>query len=140
MRLLLDTNIIVSGLLSPKGAPGKLVRAWLDGRFELVTSEEQLDELRRVLGYEHLKPLISPAQARDFVENVDALAIVAVDLPTLDVSPDQDDNVILATAVAGDAEAVVSGDKRDVLALGGVEGIPIITAREAVERLGLEEV
>ena len=40
------------------------------------------------LGYEHLKPLINPAQARDFVENVDALAIVAVDLPTLDVSPD----------------------------------------------------
>ena len=88
MRLLFDTNIIVSGLLSPKGALGRLVRAWLDGRYDLVTSEEQLDELRRVLGYEHLKPLINPAQARDFVENVDALAIVAVDLPTLDVSPD----------------------------------------------------
>jgi len=139
VRLLLDTNIIVSGLLSPKGAPGMLVRAWLDGRYDLVTSEEQLDELRRVLGYEHLKPLINPAQARDFVENVDALAIMAVDLPTLDVSPDPDDNVILATAVAGDAEAVVSGDKSDVLSLGDVEGIPIITAREAVERLGVEE-
>ena len=139
MRLLLDTNIIVSGLLSPKGAPGKLVRAWLDGRFELVTSEEQLDELRRVLEYEHLKPLIKPAQARDFVENVDALAIMAVDLPALEVSPDPDDNVILATAVAGDAEAVVSGDKGDMLSLGEVEGIPIITAREAVERLGLED-
>ena len=139
MRLLLDTNIIISGLLSSKGAPGKLVRAWLSGRFELVTSEEQLDELRRVLDYEHLKRLIKPAQARDFVENVDALAIMAVDLPVLDVSPDPDDNVILATAVAGDAEAVVSGDKRDVLALGEVEGVSIITAREAVERLGLEE-
>ncbi len=139
MRLLLDTNIVVSGLLSPKGAPGRLVRAWLDGRYDLITSEEQLDELRRVLGYEHLKPLINPAQARDFVENVNALAIVAVDLPTLDVSPDPDDNVILATAVAGDAEAVVSGDKGDVLSLGEVEGIPIITARQAVERLGLGE-
>ena len=115
------------------------MRAWLSGRFELVTSEEQLDELRRVLDYEHLKRLIKPAQARDFVENVDALAIMAVDLPVLDVSPDPDDNVILATAVAGDAEAVVSGDKRDVLALGEVEGVSIITAREAVERLGLEE-
>ena len=49
MRLLLDTNVIVSGLLSPKGPPGKLVRAWLDGRYDLLTSEEQLDELRRVL-------------------------------------------------------------------------------------------
>ena len=115
------------------------MRAWLDDRFELVTSEAQLDELRRVLRYEHLKPRINPAQARDFVENVDALAIVASDLPTLEVSSDPDDNVILATAVAGNAEAVVSGDRADVLALGDVEGIPIITAREAVERLGLDQ-
>ena len=139
MRLLLDTNILVSGLLSSKGPPGKLVRAWLDLRFELVTSEEQIDELRRVLAYERLQPYIHPEQARDFVENLEVLAIVATDLPTLEVSPDPDDDVILATAVAGDADAVVSGDKGDVLALGEVEGIPIVTAREAVERLGLEE-
>ena len=121
MRLLLDTNILVSGLLTSKGAPGNLVRAWLDPRFELVTSEEQIDELRRVLGYERLQPYIHPEQARDFVENLEVLAIVATDLPTLEVSPDPDDNMILATAVAGDADAVVSGDKCDVVALG--EGV-----------------
>ena len=114
------------------------MRAWLEGRFELVTSKE-LAELRRVLGYEHLQPRITAAQAQDFVENVDAVAIMATDLPTLEVSSDPDDNVVLATAVAGDADAVVSGDKADVLALGDVEGIPIITAREAVERLRLDE-
>lgn len=113
------------------------MRAWLDGRYDLVTSEEQLDELRRVLGYEHLRALINPAQARDFVENVDAMAIVAVDLPTLEVSPDPDDNVILATAVAGGADAVVSGDKGDVLSLGEVEGIPIITARPPLNTPGV---
>lgn len=137
MRLLLDTNILVSGLLSPKGAPGKLVRAWLDLRFELITSAEQIDELRRVLGYERLQRYIHPEQARDFVENLEVLAILATDLPTLDVSPDPDDNVILATAVAGKADAVVSGDKGDVVALGEVEGISIITAQAAVERLQL---
>lgn len=138
MRFLLDTNIIVAGLLSPNGPPGQLLRAWIEGRFELVTSEEQLDELRRVLEYAHLKRRISEEQARDFVENVEALAIVVSDLPTITLSPDPDDNVILATAVAGDADAVVSGDKADVLALRDVEGISIVTAREAVERLGVD--
>ena len=107
VRLVLDTNILVSGLLSSKGPPGKLVRAWLELRFEFVTSEEQIDEPRRVLGYDRLQPYIHPEQARDFVENLEVLAIVATELPTLEVSPDPDDNVILATAVAGDTDAVV---------------------------------
>ncbi|PIE24227.1 MAG: hypothetical protein CSA62_05340 [Planctomycetota bacterium] len=50
----------MSGLLSSKGAPGKL----LDMRFQLVTSEEQIDELRRVLGYKRLQRYIRPEQAR----------------------------------------------------------------------------
>ena len=139
MRILLDTNIVVAGFLSPKGPPGRLVRAWLQGRFELVTSQEQLDELARVLGYKHLRGRIDPVQAREFLENVDVLAVMATDLPTMELSPDPADNVILATAVAGRAEAVVSGDKAGALELGEVEGIPIMTAREALERLGMVE-
>jgi hypothetical protein len=138
VRILLDTNILVSGLISRKGPPGLLLRAWLfESRFELVTSEEQIAEFRRVLGYVHLQRLITPAQARDVVDNLDARAFVATDLPTLDVSPDPDDNVILATAVAGEAELVVTGDKSDLLFLDTVLGIPLVTARDAVERLGL---
>lgn len=56
MRLVLDTNILVSGLLSRKDPPRVLVAAWLDLRFELVASAEQLDELRRVLAYGKLSP------------------------------------------------------------------------------------
>lgn len=114
-----------------------LVAAWLDLRFELVTSAEQLDELRRVLAYEKLRPFISKEQARDFVENLETLVELAEDLPEIQASPDPDDNLILATAVAGGVDAVVSGDKADMLALGSVESIPIISARQAVERLGL---
>lgn len=137
MRLVLDTNILVSGLLSAKGPPGKLLGAWLDDRFELVSSAEQISELRRVLGYERLSRHIRPDQARDFIENVEALATLATDLPNLTVSPDPDDDVILAIAVSARADAVVSGDRADVLDLGEIAGIPIITAREAVKRLGL---
>lgn len=135
MRLVLDTNVLVSGLLSSKGPPGQLVAAWLDQRFELVTSREQIDELRRVLGYPKLRPYIDPDQARDFVENIEALASLATALPKVAASPDPDDNLILATAIAGGATAVVSGDKADMLSLGAVDGIPILSAREAVGRL-----
>ena len=137
MRILLDTNIIVAGLISPKGPSAALMRGWLEGRFELVTAQEQLDELARVFTYRHLARLIDPAQARDFLNNVGVLAVVVTSLPNLAVSPDPDDNVILAIAVAGEADIVVSGDKADLLSLGQVEGIPIVSPRTAAERLGL---
>lgn len=140
MRLVLDTDVIISGLISTKGPPGLLVRAWLhDSCFELVTSKKQITELARAMNYEHLRARIHPEQALNVLENLGVRAVLATDLPTLGVSTDPDDNVILATAVAGKAALVVSGDKRGMLELGEVEGILIVTAREAVERLGLEE-
>ncbi len=54
----------------------------------------------------------------------------------MDISPDPKDNPILAAALAGKADLIVSGDKKHVLALGAVEGIPIVTARDALDRLG----
>lgn len=53
----------------------------------------------------------------------------------MDLSPDPKDNLILATAIAAQADLIVSGDKRHVLALGDVDGIPVVTAREALKRL-----
>ena len=84
MRILLDTNIIISGFISSESPPGKLVQGWLDGRFELVTSQAQLDELLRALGYERLRDPISPEQARDFLENIEAAAIMVATVPEVD--------------------------------------------------------
>ncbi len=53
----------------------------------------------------------------------------------MDLSPDPKDNPILAAAIAGKADLIVSGDKKHMLALGAVEGIPIVTARDALDRL-----
>lgn len=139
MRILLDTNIIVAGLISPTGPPAKLIRAWLSGRFELVTAREQFDELSRVLNYRHLRPRISAVQKQEFLGNIDVLAVVATDLPSVNSSRDPADNVILAIAIASEADLIVSGDKPDVLALGDVGGIPIRTAKEALRTLGLSE-
>ena len=56
-------------------------------------------------------------------------------LPDIDISPDPDDNLILATGVAGQVDMIVSGDKSDMLALGHIEGIPIVPPRIAVWQL-----
>ena len=55
---------------------------------------------------------------------------------SVNLSPDPKDNPILAAAIAGKADLIVSGDKKHVLALGEVGGIPVVTAREALKRLG----
>ncbi|MCP1469864.1 hypothetical protein J3E64_001546 [Sphingobium sp. OAS761] len=135
MRLVLDTNILVSGLISKAGPPGQLLAAVRDRLITLVTSREQLAELRDVLGRERLRPYISIADARDLLATIDAIAVIAEDLPEVSASPDPKDNPILATAIAGEAEFLVSGDKGDLLALGSVQGIGIITAVEALARL-----
>ena len=63
------------------------------------------------------------------------IADVAEDLPAVNFSPDPDDNLILAAAIAGRADLIVSGDKKHMLSLGQVEGIPIVTPAEALHRL-----
>ncbi len=132
MRIVLDTNIIISGLLSETGPPGQLLRLWLEGKFELATSKSQLGELARVFDYKKIQIRISSDQARDFLGHIDALAFVVDTLPIVDLSPDPDDNPILSTAIETKADFIVSGDKPDLLSLKKVEGIPIITARKAL--------
>ena len=135
MRILLDTNIIVSGLISAKGPPGQLLDAWLiDNTYELLISVEQLDELRRVLGYEKISRIVSSERVDQLLRNLDAASIVEA-IAEVDASPDPSDNLILGAAVAGDADLVVSGDKGDMLALGDIEGIAIVSAAEAWRRV-----
>lgn len=135
MRIVLDTNVLVSALISGDGPPGRVLAAVKRGRLMLVTSEAQLAELRTVVGRERLRPYIRAEEAEDLIRNLAAIGEVAGDLPTVSVSPDPDDNVILATAIAGQADLIVSGDKKHMLALGQVDGIPIVPAAEAADRL-----
>ena len=135
MRVVLDTNVFVSALIT-KGTPPDLVyQAWDAGTFQLVTSREQLDELRRVMTYKKLRPYITPDEAEALLETIDAVAIVAGGIPDVDSSPDPDDNVILATAIAAKADLLVTGDKSGLLALETVQGIPIVTPKDALERI-----
>ncbi len=136
MRLILDTNILVAALITRGTPPDKLYEAWRDGRFTLLTSELQIEEIRRVTRREGIRFRIHQAEAGRLVNDLRRLATLIDQLPTLDVSPDPYDNFLLAMAQAGQADLLVTGDKRDLLSLSSHQGTRILTARDALGLLG----
>jgi len=135
MRVVLDTNVLVSALITPGGPTDRLYQAWREGRLVLITSDEQLDEFRRVTRYPRLRPHIPPAAAGTMLNELKLLAVRAKDLPKVEASPDPGDNFVLAMAIAGQAEALVTRDRPGLLALGQYKNIPIVTVSQLLEIL-----
>jgi putative PIN family toxin of toxin-antitoxin system len=139
MRIVIDTNLLVSAYISP-GTPRRLLEAAFDGAFELCTSETLLAELLDVLGRAHIALRMQRAGRNATADMQDlrriALVVAPQAVPHV-VASDSDDDHVLAAALAAGADLIASGDRRDLLPLGSYEGIPIITAREALERLGM---
>ena len=133
MRVVLDTNVLVSALITKGTPPDRLYQAWLRNEIELVTSAAQIDELADVLSRSKLRRYVDSDDAAELVSDIRLRAIVIRDMPVPRRSPDPKDDVILAAAVAGEAELVVSGDKPGILALREVQGIPIRSPREALQ-------
>ena len=133
MKLVLDTNVLVSALLTKGTPPDQLYQAWKAGRFALAISTWQINELRRVLGYEKLQHYLNRFEASLLLENIDSTAQIVEVLAPRTESPDPDDNWILASAVVSQADLLVTGDKNDLLQLKQVEGIQIVNARTAWE-------
>lgn len=120
------------------GTPPDLIyRAWRTKNFELPTSEWQLEELRRVSRYSKLQKCFKAAEVGTLLNGLRRQATVLQELPEVELSPDPDDNPILAAAIAGAADYLVTGDKRDLLSLGRVEMVQIIAARGFADILGL---
>ena len=137
MRVVLDTGILVAALIMTDTPPALIYQAWRKKRFELVTSEWQLDEFRRVSRYPKLRRFLKPVEAGNLVNGLRHQATVLETLPTLKLCPDPADNPVLAMAAASQAQYLVTGDKKDLLALGTIDGTQIITARQFVEALGI---
>ncbi len=132
MRVVVDTNILISALITTGGIPDTLYQLWQAKRFDLVTSAWQIGELQEVTRYPHLKDKFKPATAGRLINQLRQNTLVLDELPEVDYSPDPKDNPILATGIAGQVQYIVSGDKRDMLELQKVEGIPIVRAREFI--------
>lgn len=139
MRIVLDTNVLISALMTKGTPPYQLQQALLSGKFELVTSRAQLEEFSRVLGYKRLKPYIRAGEVAELIEMIDTRAVILEALPEVDFSPDPDDNPILATAIAGEADLIVSGDKPGMLRLIKIKGIPIVTPKQALRRIKMQD-
>lgn len=133
MRAVLDANVVISGVLSSRGAPADVLRALAAGEFELIASQAFLDELERALAYPKLRRHISEPDAAELVRWFVGSATVVVD-PDTDPpvhSRDADDDYLIALA-AGHRAALVSGDKH-LLALEGE--IPVFSPRAFLDLL-----
>jgi len=135
VRLVLDTNIYVSALLSVQGAPGRLLSLARHRHVRLLTSSDQVAELERVLGYDRIARRVARDQADHVLRNLLSVAEIVFDPPRIELSPDPADNLILAIAIGGKADALVTGDRRHLLDLDDSGGVKIITAREALNTL-----
>lgn len=114
MRVVLDTNVLLAALISPYGSPHRLYEGWRTRRFELVTALAQLDEFKRVSRYPKLRQILPPHRIGTLVNHLQQ-AYVLEKLPSLPDDlhlDDADDVFLLAMAQAGEADYLVTGDRR----------------------------
>ena len=135
LRAVLDTNILVSALISPNGTPAKIIAAWRDAAFDLATSYPLLDELATTLA----RPKLSQRYritARDIGDVLIlfrkmALVVSVKELPRVLLS-DPADLVVLATAIESESSYLVTGD-RELLNLHRHGSVRIVRASEFLD-------
>lgn len=133
----LDANAIVSAVLVPLGNPARVVTAAFDGRFRLVTSGPIIVEVMRALHRNRVyrKYGLAPTDIERVRHLMEEVAVVTpLRVIVQGVATHLEDDRILATAVSGDAEYLVTGD-RQLLALGTYQGVAIVTPRAFLDVL-----
>lgn len=130
MRVILDTNVLLSALISPHGLSDAIYRAWQKAHFDLVTSITQINELRRASRYAKFKDVLQSHRVGTMINNMQR-AIVLDALPPLPESveaSDPNDTFLLTMAVAGEADYLVTGDYRaGLLQYGSIGRTRIVT-------------
>jgi uncharacterized protein len=138
-RLVLDTNIFVSGLISGSGSPACILRAIQNRRIIHLVSDPIIEEYLRVLDYPRIRRFKKITDA--FIADIAAYLVHKTErvelVSTIRLSPDPDNDIFLETAVDGRATTLVTGDKTHLLSIGPVQGIPILSASAALAQLEL---
>ena len=130
MIAILDTNVLISALLYPRSLPADVLARWGQRQFALVTSEEQIHELRRVSRYPKVAYRLTPSKTGNLVKRLRKAAQMLDHLPTIDECRDPMDNYLLAMAYAAGANYVVTGDKADLLAMQTFGSTKIVSVRD----------
>jgi putative PIN family toxin of toxin-antitoxin system len=135
IRAVLDTNVLVSGLISEHSPPRQIVDAWLDGRYTLVTSLHQVEELHHVLTYPRIARQVRLADSElemILVALLSQAEVVPGRLHLPGVTREPKDDPLVACAQEGGAGYIVSSDQ-DLLALNAYEGIQVVSPRQFVD-------
>lgn len=136
MRVVVDTSVLVSGLIRPQGPPGDILRALREGRFNVGYSHETLMEVVEVLGRDFFRSKYH-IQFNDIEVLVSLIRLrgdAVVPAQKITDCRDPKDNKFLEAAVAGEADYLVSGDD-DLLSLNPYRGIPILSPAEFLETI-----
>lgn len=141
LKAVVDTNIFVSSLLSRVGTPAQVLDAWRSRYCLLVSCESIITEIRSVLFSAPIRNKYE-LQIQDIEEIVRLLHSEALLVPGNSkvsgaIPADPDDEIFLTCSLEAEADFIVSGD-RHLLELKEYRGIPVLTAREFLERLEKE--
>jgi putative PIN family toxin of toxin-antitoxin system len=141
LKVVLDTNIFVSSLLVKAGLPAQVLDTWRERQYLLVVSPAIVAETRATLNYPRIrrKFAITDEDVEQLVTLLERDALVVPgDADVAGAIPDDPaDEIVLACAVDAQADVIVSGD-RHLLELGSHRSIPILTARQFLERLNID--
>ncbi len=142
MKVVIDTNVMVSALLSPKSIPAQILRLWREDIIEVLTNSIIIEEIREVMAYSRIKKKLSLqfSQVHEFIELLEIYTVpVKVPAKVKKISLDMDDDIFLHVAYYGKAECIISGDKH-LLDVKQYKGIPVLKPAEFIlylsERLG----
>lgn len=132
VRVVLDTNNLISSQINKKGASFKIFNLFKKGEIVIYTSSFQLHEFEQVLNYPRIskKYNLTPKKIKKIISVMRnyTQVVYPVRIPEI-IKDDLDDNQILAIALEGMASCIVSGDQH-LLHLGKFKDIPIISAKE----------
>lgn len=132
MRVVCDVNVLISAFISSGGPPDRIVKAWVSGAFELVACPKLLGELSDVFTRSKLQDQVDPDAATEYLNALEDGALLLPD-PSIErrVTPDPNDDYLVALAVAGEADCLVSGDRHltDLVD----QTPPVLTPRQFVD-------
>lgn len=136
MRAVLDTGVLVSGLIRRQGVPGTLLQALATGTYTAVYTTETMLEVVDVLSRDKFrtKYSIRPDAVTALVQLIRLRGALAIPTEDVTVCRDPKDDKFLTAAVAGNADLIVSGDL-DLLVLSPFRGIPILRPSDFLQRI-----
>ena len=135
MRVVLDTNILLSALMVRGTPPDRLYEEWRHGRFQLASTERQIDELRQVVRRPFFVARLKASEVGRMINDIRRLAVMCNTLTAVSRSPDPNDDYLLALCQAADADYLITGDKSHLLTLEHHEGTRIVSAKTLVDLL-----